>query len=380
VKTRPELTPIEQAMDLGAWVAAEMSVVARHSAAEWTVVCPRCSEEKLAINVRRKAFQCWRCTFAGYSPAQLIMAVLDCHPAEAGQVCAQYAAGIRALGRVDALDSEAIVARRHGDIPIAPAPPGTTWGHLDPHTAAYAHGRGIPSDHAYYLGLCSVRGDGSGSPVDHMTRGRLLIPVWLHGRFVYWVARATGDHDIKTVNLPESCNEGTHEKGPPCRGTPDCTCRHERWGLSPVPQVAGKVECLVGHHLLQPGKPAYLVEGPTDVAVCGPGFVGTMGARLALEQAFLLVEAEVSEVVILFDGDDAGYKGAKQAHDLLAPLLPVRVADTPLGRDPGDLGRATCLALGERARAGGIVAPLREGRSVNRVLESVPTGWIRPLT
>ncbi len=381
-RERPELTPVETAMDLGAWVAAEMSVVARHSAAEWTVVCPRCSEEKLAINVRRKAWQCWRCGFAGFSPAALIMTVLDCHPAEAGQVCAQYASGIRVLGKVDALDDAAIVARRQGAIPLAPPPPGTTWGSLDPHTAAYAHARGIPSDHAYWLGLCSVRGDGSGSPVEYMTRGRLLIPVWLHGRFVYWVARATtADSDIKTVNLPESCNEGTHPKGPPCRGTPDCTCRHERWGLSPVPQVAGKVECLVGHHLLQAGKPAILVEGPTDVAVCGPGFCGTMGARLALEQAFLLVEAQVSEVIILFDGDDAGYKGAKQAHDLLAPLLPVRVADTPLGRDPGDLGRATGLALADRARSGGIVAPLNERKvhAMAREMRPVQGAFIKPL-
>lgn len=366
-------------MDFGAWVSAAMQVVSRHSAAEWTVVCPRCAEEKLAVNVKRRAFQCWRCGFSGYdhAPAVLIMAVLDCHPAEAGQVCAQYASGLRSLGRVGPLDED-IVARRTGPPPVAPAPPGTTWGQLDPHAANYAHGRGIPSDHAYRFGLCSVRGDGSGSTVDFMTRGRLLVPVWLHGRFVYWVARATGPSDVKTVNLPESCNEGTHPKGPPCRGTPDCTCRHERWGLSPVPQVAGKVECLVGHHLLEKGKPAYLVEGPMDAAMCGPGFVGVMGSTLALEQAFLLVEAGVSEVVILFDGDDAGFKGAKQAYDLLSPLVSTRVGEVPAGRDPGDLGRAACLTLAERASGGVGPPPLVEVRERVKIARELPA-FIKPL-
>ena len=373
-RTAPELTPVEVAMDMGAWVASEMAVVARHSAAEWTVVCPKCHEEKLAINVRRKAFQCWRCDFRGYSPAALIMAVLDCHPAEAGQVCAAYAAGIRVLGKVDPLVDAAIVARRQGLIPVAPAPPGTTWGALDPHAAAYAHARGIPSEHAYWLGLCSVRGDGTGSKVDHMTRGRLLIPVWLHGRFVYWVARATArDAQIKTVNLPTSCDNAE-------RHPPGCACKHTDWGLSPVPEVAGKVECLVGHHLLRPGERAVLVEGPTDVATCGPGFVGTMGARLSLEQAFLLVESQVSEVVILYDGDEAGYKGARQAYDMLAPLLPTRLADAPAGRDPGDLGRVVALKLVDAALAAG-VRPLREASSISvqRELRAVEPPLVYPL-
>lgn len=360
-------------MDLAAWVSAEMSVVARHSASEWTVVCPRCSEEKLALNVRRKAWQCWRCGFAGYSPAALIMAVLDCHPADAGAICASYAVGIRVLGKVDPL-ADAIVARRRGAIPIAPAPPGTTWGHLDPGIAAYAHGRGIPSEHAYYLGLCGVRGDGTGSKADVMTRGRLLIPLWHQGRFVYWVARSCErDAKVKTVNLPVSCDDVEHHP-------PGCVCKHIDWGLSPVADVAGKVECLVGSHLLRAGEPAVLVEGPTDVAVCGPGFVGTMGARLALEQAFLLVEARVSEVVILFDGDEAGYKGARQAYDLLAPMLPTRIADTPVGRDPGDLGRVTALALASRALSAG-VSPLREpGLSpIQRELRGIEAPFIQPL-
>lgn len=367
----PELTPVETAMDLGAWVTAEMSVVARHSAAEWTVVCPRCAEEKLALNVRRKAWQCWRCGFAGYSPAQLVMEVLSCHPAEAGRICAAFAAGLRLLGKVDPL-AEAIVARRQGAIPVAPSPPGTVWGTLDPGTAAYAYGRGIPSEHAYYLGLCSVRGDGSGSKADAMTRGRLLIPIWLHGRFVYWVARSVErDAKVKTVNLPVSCDDVEHHP-------PGCTCKHIDWGLSPVPDVAGKVEVLVGHHLLQAGRPAILVEGPTDVAVCGPGFVGTMGARLALEQAFLLVEAGVSEVVVLFDGDDAGYKGGRQAYDLLAPMLPTRLAEAPAGRDPGDLGRAEALRLAAQAQAAGI-ASLREAKKVQAEVRRVEPPFIAPL-
>lgn len=360
-------------MDLGAWVSAEMSVVARHSAAEWTVVCPRCSEEKLAINVRRKAWQCWRCDFTGYSPARLIMEVVGCHPAEAGQICAAYSAGLRVLGKVAPLGN-GFAARRQGQIPIAPAPPGTTWGHLDPTIAAYAHGRGIPSEHAYRLGLCGVRGDGTGSKVDSLTRGRLLIPIWLHGRFVYWVARATdADAKVKTINLPSSCDD-------PEAHPPGCVCKHTSWGLSPVSDVAGKAECLVGHHLLEPGKPAFVVEGPTDVAVCGPLMVGTMGARISIEQAYLLMEARVSEVIVVYDGDEAGYKGARQAHALLAPLLPTRIADTPIGRDPGNLGRAAVLALAERAHAAGVPALRdRHTRAFDRELRAIEPPFVAPL-
>lgn len=63
--------------------------------------------------------------------------------------------------------------------------------------------------------------------------------------------------------------------------------------------------------------------------------VAPMGCELSDYQATLLGAA--SEVVILFDGDEAGTTGAARAAEKLAPLTRVRVAQLPTGLEPDDL-------------------------------------------
>lgn len=60
--------------------------------------------------------------------------------------------------------------------------------------------------------------------------------------------------------------------------------------------------------------------------------VAPMGCELSEEQARLCSEAK--EVIILFDGNDAGYHGAATAKAKLTPYVPVRVVKLPLDTEP----------------------------------------------
>lgn len=356
-RARPvALSPEERAFDLAAWVEDSVTVIERNGR-EWTCACPKCGGEKLAVNVSRKVFQCWHCGFAGWSPIKLLLAFIGYNPVKAGEILAAYNRDTLALTRPlqvlappDAQDDNPV-----RPLPVAPLPPGYA-GALDGVEAGYAYQRGIPSDHAYWFGLSSIRPcnwppkpDGKRWAADAMLAGRLLFPVWHGGRLVQWVARDTRGGDIKTVNLPASCEDPErHEAG--------CTCKHRAWGLTPVPDVAGTSEVLLGAHLLRPKQRVFVVEGPVDAAVCGPGFVATQGARLSLTQMFLLLALDPVEVVLCFDGDDAGFKATRNAYDLLEPIIgSVRAAQCPPGRDPGEMGRNAVVEHADRTGTTAVV-------------------------
>lgn len=79
-----------------------------------------------------------------------------------------------------------------------------------------------------------------------------------------------------------------------------------------------------------------LVEGFFSVAKLFeaglPNVVASMGCELSDQQARLLAEAK--EVIILFDGNEAGYAGAAKAKEKLAVLVPVRVVKLEAGTEP----------------------------------------------
>ena len=60
--------------------------------------------------------------------------------------------------------------------------------------------------------------------------------------------------------------------------------------------------------------------------------VAPMGCELSDQQARLCAEAK--EVIILFDGNDAGYKGMTTAKAKLTPYVPVRVVKLAVGTEP----------------------------------------------
>lgn len=320
-------------IDFPAWVSGNLTVEQK-GGDEWTCECPMCGKEKLAVNVRKKAWQCWTCKFAGRKPEILMAAVLSLDPQ---QMRAYISTGVLALAseRIEPLLPK---KGKRGVLPKAPLPPGTAP--LQGLAKRYSEKRGISAENAAIFGLSSILGDGSGSIADRMITGRLLIPAFdLRKRLVYWVARATDEHDIKTANLPR------HE-------------RHEAWGLSPVKQCASRSEVLVGIHAVTSGSRVIVVEGPMDAVVCGPGFVATLGASLSVEQAFLLASSGASEAVILYDPDEAGAKGAKAAYMRLSPFMPTQIAQCPVGFDPADLGRHRSLEVVDSTRTVEAVDPL----------------------
>ena len=342
-------------VDFQEWVSTHMSVDSQQGA-EWICDCPVCGRPKLAVNVTKAAFQCWTCGFAGWQPARLAAAVLGIGLREAED---QLSTGVLSLSAtIQPLD---VQADRRGALPEAPLPPGTIQG-LQGEALTYAHQRGIPSTHSELFGLSSILGDASDSLATTLLSRRLLIPAKdLRGRTVYWVARATDDNKIKTLNTPR----------------PE---RHEAWGLKHVVDAAVKNEVLVGLHLLTPGCRVIIVEGPMDAVVCGPGFVATMGASISIQQAALLAAAGVAEAVILYDPDNAGRKGAKQAYERLSPAMRVLIAECPSGRDPADLGRAGALEAAAQAVESVPIDPLPDlAIPVDRGELRSATGWISPL-
>ena len=336
-----QLSPSERRFDLAAWLESNVSIPYR-SADEWLLDCPVCHKEaKLAVNVAKKAWQCFTCTFAGWRPSVLVRAYAGATQAEAMRIVETQACG---AGNV--VEPLTIVERRilHRPLPAAPIPPGTVWGLSETESGSrkvcgirsYVRSRNILDDNSRLFLLSSISDTGS----NRLLANRLLVPVWdLTGRMVYWVARATGPSNIKVLNLP----------------APD---KHKSWGLDHVPDCATRNEVLVGIHLIRKGEPCFLVEGPLDAVVCGPGFVACMGSKLSIQQAYLLASAEPSDVTIMFDGDDAGRKGAEGARRLLSSFIPTKIAQCPEGTDPADLGRSRCLQLSSKSRLGWQVRPL----------------------
>jgi len=358
-RARPvELTSEEKRFDFRRWVLSHMVVESRGDV-EWTCRCPSCGRPKLAVNVDRKAWQCWSasCRFRGWRPVALVAAVLEVHPIRAAEIIAADVMGV-VMGPVGPLSVPETASLR---LPMAYPPPGTIW-ELTGREREYALSRGISADHIRMFGLSSVARVQDGSKANRLTSGSVLFPVWDElGQFVFWTVRVTWG-SIKTLNLPAACKDSTHPIG--------CTCRHDEWGLPGVPDVAGKEDVVLGLHLIQPGDRVVIVEGPVDAAVCGPGFVATMGATLSWRQALLIAGTGAREAVVLYDPDDAGRSGARSAHALLSSLMPTRVAECPDGMDPGDLGRDGALSVVDlsprKPSVAGLGVPSREPNGVLR--------------
>ncbi len=194
----------------------------------------------------------------------------------------------------------------------------------------HASGQGFSLEDQLAAGL--VKRSESGRPYD-LLRGRIVFPIHEPGgRCVAFGARAIGSEDQpKYLNTPET--------------------RFYRKGRV----LFGLAE---GQEALRKGRRALLVEGYLDVIrLHGNGFpeaVATCGTALTADHLALL-ERYVDQVVLLFDGDEAGSKAAMRSAALfLNSTLEARVATLPGGLDPDDLlarqGPAALAETVERAK------------------------------
>lgn len=192
---------------------------------------------------------------------------------------------------------------------IGCAPPG--WDNLARYLASKGHDLAL----AARAGLVSQRT--SGGYYDRL-RDRLVFPITdPSGRVVSFGGRVLGAGEPKYLNGPES-------------------------------PVFHKSETLYGLHqggeVLRREKRALLVEGYVDVvSLHAAGFRGalaTLGTSLTRDHAQAL-KRRVDEVVLLYDGDEAGRKAAFRSLELfLSASLPCRVVLLPDDHDPDSYVRA----------------------------------------
>jgi len=163
-------------------------------------------------------------------------------------------------------------------------------------------------------------------------RQRVMFPIFdVRGRVVGFGGRALDDSTPKYLNSPET-------------------------------SVFSKSTCLYGLDAAKDGvlreKRVVVVEGYTDVLMAQQSgvdwVVATLGTALTAQHVSIL-RRYVEEVVLVFDGDDAGRAAAERSVDLfLEQDVDVRVVLLPEGNDPCDVlvneGREDFLRrLGEAA-------------------------------
>ncbi len=148
-------------------------------------------------------------------------------------------------------------------------------------------------------------------------RGRLMFPIFdARGDAVGFGGRALGDDGPKYKNSPET---SIYQKSRLLYGL--------NWAKAEIVARGEAVIC----------------EGYTDVmayALAGaPNAVATCGTALADDHAKMLKNL-ARRMVLAYDGDAAGAGAADKWYRWEQELeLEVRVADLPLGKDPGDLWR-----------------------------------------
>lgn len=184
--------------------------------------------------------------------------------------------------------------------------------------AREAKAKGYNTDYLLKTGICYQ--DNKGQLVDRFF-GRVMFPwIGISGNVVAFGGRvldqATKGVNQKYVNSPDS---------------PVYHKDHELYGIFQAKKAISKQECV------------YMVEGYTDVIAmhqCGiENVVANSGTALSVHQIKLL-HRFTSNIVLLYDGDDAGIHAALRGTDmLLAEGMNVKVLLFPDGDDPDSFSR-----------------------------------------
>lgn len=145
---------------------------------------------------------------------------------------------------------------------------------------------------------------------------RVIIPLHYNGDIVSFAARSIYD----------ACPCG---KG----GWPNHSTEHKFTKIL-YPQGTHKAGMLFNIDRVY-GPEVVLVEGPFDAIRLSTRAVATLGAGLSAEQRQLLKAKGFEKVIICYDPDEAGEKGAvRAARELLAAGFEVAIAWLPEGTDP----------------------------------------------
>ena len=280
---------------------------------EVAINCPSCTDrgepspdekKKLWINPGKGTFYCYRCQWAG-SLVRLIMKLTNSPMHTALKVLRGSL-----LDPMDHLDLRLFNEKFESDIaddeelkevelPYGYEP-------IDgPHP--YLVTRGIPWQYA--------RDNDWGISAAGYTKNRIIVPMFMDSRLVFWQARATwesGDKDFKKV-------------------------------LNPTGVSARKI--LYNYDRAKNYKKVILVEGFIDAVKVGPDAMATNAKVLHTQQIEYLKDSNCKEVVLMWDLDawtDASSRrrdkrsSIHKASDLLRSYgFQVKAVRLPEGRDPG---------------------------------------------
>lgn len=182
-----------------------------------------------------------------------------------------------------------------------------------------ARRNGINDEQLFDAGLIKRRENGSG--YYDAFRNRLMFPIRdISGHVIGFGGRALDDSPAKYINSPETALFNKSRT---------------LYGLDVARQRA------------QVAKRVLVVEGYVDCVMChqhGYGeTVAVLGTALT-DMHVQMLRRQVDSVILVFDGDEAGYKAADRGLEIvLNGQLDVRLAVLPEGFDPADLlveGRA----------------------------------------
>ena len=228
-----------------------------------------------------------------------------------------------------------------------------------------AKAKGYSLDYLEKSGTCYK--DNKGELVDRFT-GRAIFPwIGVSGNVVAFGGRVldarTKGVNQKYVNSPDSI---VYHKD------------HELYGIFQAKRAIGKEDCV------------YMVEGYTDVISmhqCGiENVVANSGTALSVHQIRLL-HRFTSNIILLYDGDEAGIHAALRGTDmLLADGMNVKVLLFPDGDDPDSFAKkhnaedfrkyiadhqTDFIEFKTRVLLQGVTDPVKRSEAINSIVKSV---------
>lgn len=299
------------------------------SGGEIAFPCPLCDDHKPRLYVNRKTLKwtCFNCQEAGFAE-RFLTDVLLIDPIMAGRVKGQL------LGDTPIIHSIKAVMKAEAAVSPMEWPPFTmsldsTSNEVQEPYWVYLHNRGVRVEQVVHYGIryCAVGKYG----------GRVVVPVTLDGVLRGWVARLIRPA-VET----------------------------EQKVLTPPGMKSSLI--LFGLDHIK-GETCVLVEGVFDAMAFPDGVaVATLGAKLSPIQRDLLRRHGIKHVILMFDNDEAGWKGTRRAaSELVAAGFEVEVAMLPEGTDPGS---SDIVAL---ERAIGNAFPVNGVRSVSNIKRQMNT-------
>lgn len=289
-------------------------------ARELVITCPVCGKDKLAVNVVKKTWHCWRCqeyklNFYGRQQAvagaggllDLIQLLEGCTRDRAVAIVADQAGHL-------SVDTRQLQDELYLDpgvhVPSAPPiPPPDGWLPIKYGELTYLRQRGILPEDVETFGLvwCATG----------VYASRLIFPVWEERNLVYYQARAMWESNDpkfrKSLNPPRQAG------------------------------MAGPTEVLMNLDHARVFPRVAVVEGPIDCVHAGPASVATFGKKISPTQALKIRRAGVRALDLMWDGPTekeplGAWPEMMRAASLLSGLFDVRLVFLPRG-DPGDYTR-----------------------------------------